>query len=170
MTRFVLIAALLTACCGCAARNVTVASSLPAAAVAAPWVLTEPVWKGTFDRAAPALGDDAERWRPFSPTAVWLAVYRHETRDGRKLTARIFALPSDADARRAYEHFAPAGAKAFGEGGESGWTRLGVLIRRDRLVIEIFGSDDSWSSQFAAARLAGFVETKMPADLPKAPQ
>ena len=170
MTRLVLIAALLTACCGCAERNVTVASSLPPAAIAAPWILTQPVWKGTFDAAAPALGDDADRWRPFSPTAVWLAVYRHETHDGRKLTARIFALPSDADARRAFEHFAPAGAKPFGDEGESCWTRLGVLIRRDRLVIEIFGHDDSWYSQFAAARLAGFVETEMPANLSKAPQ
>ncbi len=47
---------------GCAAMPRTVVEAFPPARVATPWVLQDEVWVGSFEEAAPALGEDAGTW------------------------------------------------------------------------------------------------------------
>ena len=165
-----LIAILLMAGGGCAGKNATVASAFPQESAAAPWITDDAVWSGSLAQAAASRGPDAEEWRLFHPLQVWLAVYRHEDKPGRKLTVRAFAFESPRAAREAFEHFRPTDARQFNAGDGGCWTGIGVLFVWGRLVFDIFGSEASWQSDVQSARLTGYIEKHMPAGLPDAPR
>ena len=156
--------------CGCARRAKSIADVLPVGSVASPWVLQGAVWSGSFQQAAPALGEDASAWRRFEPARVWLAVYRHEDDPKRRTTVRGFAFDTAAAARAAYEHFRPADAKPFAAGDDGCWTEIGVLFVWGRMVFDVFGNDASFSSQGQSAYVTAFIEKDMPAGLPRVPR
>jgi len=158
------------ACAGCVGRNATVGEAFPPAAVAAPWLLSEPVWRGSFEEAAAALGDDAEVWRRFSPTRVWLAVYRHESDPEKRLTVRCLAFTSAEQARQAYTALAPPAAAPYEIGDGGCWTDIGVLFHWGRLVFDIFGPQAAWTSQVQANYLAAIISRRMPAGLTDDPR
>jgi len=156
---------------GCQARRLTIADTFPAGSYASPWVLQGEVWSGSFERAASGLGDQAEQWAVFAPERVWLAVYRHDSRTDHKLTARAFAFTSGEQARRAFEHFRPGQADQLEAGNEGCWTEDGVLVLWGQMVFEIFGNAPaSFACPEQSVYLLAFVEKKMPAGLPDAPQ
>jgi hypothetical protein len=155
---------------GCARPTPTIASTFPTAHMATPWVLDGEVWSGSFFDAAPALGPDEADWRPFKPTRVWLAVYRHETETNRKLTLRAFAFATAGAAQQAYEQLRPPLAKDFKAGDEGCWTEIGVMFRWGRLIYDIFGAKASWHSEVQSASVASFVLNHMPPGLPDSPQ
>ena len=156
---------------GCGARRPTIADTFPVGSYASPWVLQGEVWNGSFDQAASALGQEAEQWGSFEPEHAWLAVYRHDTHAHHKLTARAFAFPSAAKARRAFEHFRPIDAGQLEAAEEGCWTQDGVLVLWGRLVLDIFGNDpSSFASPEQALYLLAFIEKKMPPGLPDLPQ
>ncbi len=156
----------LAACAGCAAERRSVAEAFPVASVAAPWRLEGEVWSGAWDEAAPALGADADAWRPHGATRVWLAVYRHEDEPRRTVTVRGFAFASADAAREAYEALKPAEAKRYEAGDAGCWTEVGVLFRWGRLVFDVFGQDASWGSQVQASLLAAYITKRMPPGAP----
>ncbi|HUU95065.1 MAG TPA: hypothetical protein VM487_04940 [Phycisphaerae bacterium] len=168
--RLLLGLACLCICSGCARHAKTMTAVFPAGSQAAPWVLQDAVWDGSFVRAARALGDDAEDWRLFRPTRVWLAVYHHEDDPKRRTTVRAFAFDSRVAARNAYEHFRPTEAKAFNAGDEGCWTEIGVLFVWGRMVFDVFGNDASFSSQGQSAYVTALIEKEMPTTLPEAPR
>ena len=170
IARLLLGLACLCICSGCVRRAKTIAAVFPEGSQAAPWILQDAVWDGSFGRAARALGDDAKDWRRFRPTHVWLAVYHHEDDPKRRTTVRAFAFDSRVAARNAYEHFRPTDAKAFNAGDEGCWTEIGVLFVWGRLVFDIFGSRASWRSEVQAAAMTGFIQSHMPRGLPDAPR
>jgi len=155
---------------GCAGNHANLADAFPPGASASPWILTGDVWTGTFEQAAPALGDEAETWRPLRPTTAWLAIYHHQQTPARTLTARCFAFPSTKAARHAYDVLAPLDAKPFQAGNVGCWTELGVLFQQDRLVFDIFGPNPSWSNELQAAVLAAHITKRIPAGLPQDPR
>lgn len=155
---------------GCAWQAKTITAVFPAGSQAAPWVLQDAVWDGSFAQAARGLGEDAKDWRRFRPTHVWLAVYRHEDDPKRRTTVRAFAFDSRVAARKAYEHFRPTDAKAFNAGDEGCWTEIGVLFVWGRMVFDVFGNDASFSSQGQSAYVTALIEKEMPTTLPEAPR
>ncbi len=155
---------------GCAGKRASLVDAFPPAASAAPWELDGEVWAGTFDEAAPALGDDAKTWAALEPTRVWLAVYTHQQRPGRRLTVRCLAFESPDRARQAYDAFKPPAAKSFDCGDDGCWTEIGVLIHWRRLVLDIFGDSPSWNSEVESAMLAGRIEQLMPPGAPDDPR
>ena len=157
-------------CAGCAANRLAIRDSFPPGSMAAPWVLQGEVWTGSFDDAAPALGDDANTWRKLGPTRAWLAVYCHETEPQRCLKVRCLAFPVADDARQAFDEFRPFDAKPFQCGDAGCWTEFGVLFQWGRLVFDIFGGDASWGSQVESSMLAVFIAKRMPAGAPDNPQ
>jgi hypothetical protein len=161
---------LLLLCVGCAQTRRPVTAAFPPAVVAWPWILQEEVWSGSFDEAAPGLGEDAEKWREHHPTRVWLAIYRHERDPQRRLTVRCFAFESSGSARAAFESFRPIDAKAFDAGDAGCWSGVGVMFRWGRLVLEVFGPDASWSSETQSSLLATFLIKRMPAGAPEDPR
>ena len=161
---------LLVGCAGCATGRRSVAEAFPPASVAAPWRLEGDVWSGTWDEAAPALGTDADVWRPCEPTRVWLAIYRHEDQPARTVTVRGFAFVSADAARGAYDALRPLDAKRYEAGDAGCWTEVGVLFRWGRLVFDVFGQDASWGSQVQASLLAAYVTKRMPPGAPGDPQ
>ena len=154
----------------CAHQPLSVTSAFPEASVASPWILEGEVWSGPFADAVSALGPDADEWRPFAPQHVWLAVYRHETNDDRKLTLRAFSFETRQAAAEAYQRFRPRDAHAFRAGDEGCWTEIGVLFVWGRLVFDIFGGQASLQNELEAARLTVFIQKRMPPGLPDAPQ
>lgn len=161
---------LLPLCAGCAGTRLSVLDAFPPGSVATPWILRDAVWTGSFDEAAPALGDDAELWRNSGATRVWLAVYCHETNPERCLTVRCFAFESPSTARRAYDVFAPITAKPFQAGDVGCWTEIGVLFQWGRLVFDVFGGSASWESQVQSTYLVALIGKRMPAGAPDNPQ
>lgn len=157
-------------CAGCAADRFSVREAFPPGSVATPWVLQNDVWVGTFDEATSALGDDAEVWRDFGPTRVWLAIYCHENEPQRCLKVRCLAFASDADARRAFDAFRPLDAKPIRYGDVGCWTEFGVLYQWGCLVFDIFGGDASWGSQVQSTMLAALIAKRMPPAAPGHPQ
>ncbi len=155
---------------GCAQQRASVIEAFPPASLASPWALQGEVWAGTFEEAGAALGDEAEEWREFSPTHVWLAIYRHENEPERCLTVRCFACAASTDARRAFDFFKPAGAAPLEAGDAGCWTEIGVLFRWGRLVIEVFGHSATWSSQVQSSYLAAFITKRMPPGAPEQPE
>jgi hypothetical protein len=156
---------------GCGEKRVTIADTFPTGSYASPWVLQDVVWDGSFERAAEALDDEAQQWRAFGPEHVWLAVYRHDTRAENKLTVRALAFSSREQARRAFDHFRPADADELEAGDDGCWTKDGVLVLWGRMVFDIFGNDPSASANPEQAfYLLAFIEKRMPAGLPDAPQ
>lgn len=155
---------------GCAGGPRPVRDAFPPGASAAPWILQGDVWSGTFDQAAPALGDDAPEWQRHGPTRIWLARYCHEQHPDRCLTVRGFAFASVEDARRAYESLRPADAQAFRAGTAGCWTEIGVLFQDGRLVFDILGPQAGWDSQIQAALLASFLANRMPAGAAEQPR
>jgi hypothetical protein len=168
--RLLLGIACLCICSGCGRRAKTITGVFPVGSVAAPWVLQDEVWSGTFEQAVPALGEDAADWWRFRPSRVWLAVYRHESNSKRRITVRAFAFDSSATARRAYEHFRPIDAEPFGAGDQGCWTEIGVLFAWGHMVFDVFGNDASFSSRGQSVYLTGFIEREMPPDLPRSPR
>jgi hypothetical protein len=162
----------LTAVCGtaCTPAQRTLATVLPHGSLAAPWILDGAVWEGSFDQAAPALGDDADALRPFDPTRVWLAVYRHESRPGQTLTVRVWAFGSQTVAQQALARLRPVPAERFKAGDQGYWTDLGVLFSWGRLVFDIISSEPSQQVEYDAARLTGCIERRMPPGLPDDPR
>ena len=157
-------------CAGCAARNTAVSDAFPVGSVASPWVLQGEIWSGTFDEAAPALGDDAETWRKLTPTRVWLAIYGHELQPERCVKVRCFAFATPENARTAYNVAAPLVASRFQAGDEGCWTEIGVLYRWGRLVFDIFGDQATWASQVQASYLSAVISRQMPPGAPENPQ
>jgi hypothetical protein len=157
-------------CAGCAANRLTISDAFPPGSMADPWVLQGEVWTGSFDEAAPALGDDTEKWREYGPTRAWLAIYCHETEPQRCLKVRCFAFPAAENAREAFDEFRPFDAKPFQCGDGGCWTEVGVLFHWGRLVFDIFGGDASWGSQVESSMLAVFIAQRMPAGAPDNPQ
>lgn len=155
---------------GCAQDRRTVADAFPIARVAAPWILEGEVWSGTFEEAAPALGDDADTWAKFSPTRVWLARYTREGAPQRVLTVRCFAFDTPETARAAFEVFRPPLAKPLKAGDVGCWTDFGVLFQWQRLVFDIFGDDASWGSEVHSSVLAAIITRRMPRGLPENPR
>jgi hypothetical protein len=155
---------------GCTARNTSIADAFPPGSMATPWVLQGEVWSGSFDDAAPALGDDAATWGQFAPVRVWLAVYCHENAPERCLKVRCLAFATPEDAQQAATAFCTPGAAAFSYGDGGCWTQIGVLFRWGRLVLDIFGGDTSWGSEVQSAMLAAFFVKLMPAGLPGNPR
>ncbi len=156
---------------GCGGKRATLADAFPTGSYASPWLLQGALWDGSFEQAADALGDEAESWGAFDSEHVWLAVYRHDTRAEHRLTVRAFAFSSREQARRAFDHFRPADADELEAGDAGCWTEDGVLVLWGRLVFDIFGNDPSaFASPEQAVYLLAFVEKKMPAGLPDAPQ
>jgi hypothetical protein len=156
---------------GCAPRPKTVIDAFPKSGAATPWTLQDQVWSGTFDEAASALGDDAERWRGFEPQRVWLAIYRHDRQPKQTLTVRVFALATPAAARQALDairQFEGAAPLDIGQGGC--WRAGGLAYVHGRLAIEIFGADNAWASQTQAAFLATYIEKFMPAGVADDPR
>lgn len=154
---------------GCTQQRGHVGDAFPNAGTASPWHLQGIVWTGDFDAAATALGD-AERWRPFAPTHVWIAKYRHETQPRRTLTARAVACDTVAHAHAAYVAFAPADATIFQAGDEGCWTDIGVLFRWGRLVFDIFPDQAGGTGELQAGLIASLIVERMPADVPANPQ
>lgn len=162
---------LLTLAGGCAQRPATVVDAFPPARVATPWVLAGEVWSGTLAEAGPGLGEDAARWRGLGVEHVWLARYEHEDNPQRILTVRCLALPTPAAARRLFDELRPREDAWPFHGGDAGcWTGIGVLVQWGRLVIDVFGSEQSWSSEVQAALLAGHLLKRMPAGVPDEPR
>lgn len=156
---------------GCWGKHVTIADTFPKAAYASPWELQGEVWSGSFERATGALGEEAQAWGTFEPQRVWLAVYQHDAHRDHKLTVRAFAFSSAGQARRAFEHFRPPKADQLKAGDEGCWTEDGVLVVWGRMVFDVFGSGPSvFAGPEQALYLLAFIEKKMPADLPDAPQ
>ena len=155
---------------GCAPQNRTLIEAFPPARVATPWVLEGQVWAGSFDDAAPGLGEDADAWGEFRPTRVWLARYTHEDRPQRVLTVRCLAFETPQQARRAYEKFAPLLARAFDGGDEGCWTGVGVLVRYGALVIEVFGPKQTFDNEVQSSLIASYMIRRMPPGLPDAPR
>jgi len=147
-----------------------VSTAFPRARVAAPWLLEGEVWSGSFQEATGALGDDANQWREFDPTRVWLAVYRHEQQADRKLTVRTFAFDTPEKAQAAFLRFRPPNAPEFKAGDQGCWTGIGVLFRWGRLVFDIFAPEASWHNEMQAALLANFIQNLMPPGRPLDPQ
>lgn len=148
----------------------TVADAFPPGAMAAPWEREGEVWSGSFEQARPALGRDAAEWAPLSPQRVWLAVYRHDQAPDRRLTVRVIAFDTIDASKIAYAKFRPDGAKPFTAGDEGCWTQIGVLYRRGKMVIELFGSDSTWNTEINAAIVAGALERRLPASADENPQ
>ncbi len=146
---------------GCAARH-TLADAFPPGSVAAPWVLREPVWSGSFDEAAPALGTDAGAWAKHRPTRLWLAVYEHEQTPQRRLKVRCFAFETGAAAEAAFEALRPPLQRPYPLGDAGAWTDNGVLFRCGRLVFDIFGDEGALQSQTQATVLATAIVRRMP--------
>ena len=140
---------------GCAWRAKTITAVFPAGSQAAPWVLQDAVWDGSFARAARGLGE---------------AVYHHQDDPKRRTTVRAFAFDSRVAARNAYQHFRPTDAKAFNAGDEGCWTEIGVLFVWGRMVFDVFGNDASFSSQGQSAYVTALIEKEMPTTLPEAPR
>ncbi|MBU0637742.1 MAG: hypothetical protein KKB50_02670 [Planctomycetes bacterium] len=155
---------------GCAQQSLDVARAFPHAGAASPWILQNDVWRGTFAAAASALAEDAAAWQECAPTHVWLAVYEHDAKPGRRLTARAFAFQTAEDARRAFAHFQPLEAQEFAIADGGCWTEVGVLFVWGRLVFDIFGDEATSANQWQAAYLAGFIERQMPRGAPDWPQ
>jgi hypothetical protein len=162
--------ALLVGAAGCTRPNATVVDAFPEARRAAPWVLTEPVWSGSFADAESALGLDAAQWGLFNPQHVWLAVYQHEDAPSRKMTVRIFSFETAAQAAEAYARSRPHEAEVFDAGDEGCWTQIGVMFVWDRLVCEVFGQAATLESEVQAATLSGYLIKHMPPGLPDAPR
>ena len=170
IARLLLGLACLSICSGCARRAKTITAVFPQGSQAAPWVLQDAVWDGSFVRAARALGEDAQDWRRFRPTHVWLAVYHHQDDPKRRTTVRAFAFDSRVAAHSAYQHFRPTDAKAFNIGDEGCWTEIGVLFVWGRMVFDVFGNDASFSSQGQSAYVTALIEKEMPTTLPESPR
>jgi len=156
---------------GCQATRVTISDTFPKGTLASPWVLDGEVWDGEFSAASDSLGEEGEQWAGLDPWHVWLAVYRHDTQPRQKLILRAFAFASPDDARRAYDAVRPRAPETLSMGDQACWTDDGVLVRWGRLVIDVFGVGTTRSSApEQALYLAAFIEKKMPAGLPDAPE
>lgn len=156
---------------GCNQDRASVADTFPKGSYASPWVLQGSIWSGSLEQAAGGLGEEAEQWARFAPDRVWLAIYRHHARPDHKLTVRAWAFASTDQARRAFEHFRPASPDQLKAGDEGCWTSDGILVRWGRLVFDIFGGGPTAIARpEQAVYLLAFIEKRMPADLPDAPQ
>lgn len=156
---------------GCEGKRVTIADTFPQAGYASPWHLENPVWSGSLGEATPGLGEEAERWAAFEPEHVWLANYRHDTHPRHRLTARVWAFLSAADARRAFEHFRPENAGALEAGDEACWMDDGILVLWGCTILDIFSSGTpAAAGAEQAVYLLAFFEKQMPPGLPDAPQ
>jgi len=148
-------------CVGCAPHVRPLVEVFPSGRRAYPWVLAAPVWTGPMDTAADALGRDADEWRQLNARQVWLAVYQRDDKPGRRLTARVFAFDDPSGAQAAFQHFQPAGAKAFDAGAGGCWTEFGVLFHWGRLVFDVFGDEVGLDSQMQAVNLVAVLEQRM---------
>lgn len=157
-------------CLGCAGRRGLVSDAFPDASVAAPWVLEDRVWMGTFEAALPAFGRDAAQWRELAPVRAWLATYRHETDPDKHLIVRCLSFASAEEARRACAALRPPEARDLRLGEEGYWTGVGVLFRCGRLIVDVFGADPSWSGELQAMYLASVIAKRLPAGVPADPQ
>jgi hypothetical protein len=157
-------------CIGCAGTRPTVMTAFPPGSLATPWILRDAVWTGSFDEAAPALGDDADAWRKFGAGRVWLAIYCHETNPEQCLTVRCFAFESADAARKAYDALSPLAAKPFQAGDVGCWTEIGVLFQWGRLVFDVFGRNATFESQVQSTYLVALLTKRMPPGAPDDPQ
>ncbi len=160
----------LLACAGCATTGRTLQEVFPPGAVASPWILENEVWTGTFEQAAEAFGEEADQWREFNPTSVWLAVYRHESDPQRWMKVRCLAFESSEAARRAFERFRPLESQPLDYGELGCWTELGVMFQWGGLVFDIFGQEASWSNQVQSTLIAALIAKRMPPGLPESPR
>jgi hypothetical protein len=161
----------LVLCTGCASRATLLTDAFPPGSSARPWVLREPAWSGSFDSAAPALGDEAGDWAALGARQVWLAIYQHEQDARARLTARVFSFESAEAAREAYRRFQPLPASGFRAGDEGCWTDVGVMFVWGKLLVDVFTSDPSTkASPEQAAFLVGLMERRMHPRLASEPQ
>ncbi len=163
-----LLCAGLVAVTGCAPHR-PLAEVFPPGTMAEPWALRDAVWTGTFDQAAPGLGDDAASWQKYAPQRVWLAVYEHQQRPGKTMKIRCFSFESTDAAAQAYAAFQPFLPKPFALGDGGAWTDDGVMFRWGRLVFDVFGSAGTWNSE-EAALLTAYIAKRMPPGLPDNPR
>jgi hypothetical protein len=147
----------------CVAEH-TVVTAFPPGGMAAPWILTEPVWTGTMADAADALGSDADRWQLWHPTRVYLAVYRNEDDEARRLKVRCFEFVTTTDASDAFRHMRPVPLKPYKLGDEGASTGNGVLFRRGQFVFDIFGDGPAWGSEVQSALLGTHILKRLPAE------
>lgn len=164
------VALLLLVCTGCATPRNRVVEAFPPTGAVAPWLLQDEVWSGSFDEAAPALGDDADTWAEHDPARVWLARYCHEQHADQCLTVRCFAFATAETAQQAFAAFRPENAQDFAVGDAGCWMPIGVLFRTGRLVWDVFGPDATWNNELQAALLARCIEKLMPPQAPDDPQ
>ncbi|MBW7906449.1 MAG: hypothetical protein LC135_15710 [Phycisphaerae bacterium] len=156
---------------GCAAPRVTLAEALPQGGRATPWELVGSVWSGDLDAAEQAIGEQAAHWRPLQPRRVWLALYRHDQKPAARLSVCVFAFESPDAAHAAYESLRPGQAAPFNAGDAGCWTDDGVRFVWGRLVFDVFGNQPRGLARAEqAAYLAGFIEQRMPPDLPSEPR
>ena len=161
--------ALVLLCTGCTARHATVADALPVGRIARPWTLDGAVWHGSFDAAAPALGDEAQPWRARQPAEVWLANYTHADTPAARLTVRVFAFETVERARTAFQSCRTPDAPPFEAGDEGCWTPDGVLFRWGRLVFDLFAHQPDAPPE-QTVLLVGLIEQRMPPGLPETPR
>lgn len=148
---------------GCEAqRGGAVIDAFPPGSMAAPWILQDDVWVGSFELAANALGEDAAAWAEYDPNRVWLAIYCHQDDREGCLTVRGFQFASADAARRAYEAFAPIDADPLEAGDAGCWTDIGVMFRWGRLVFEVFGREATWANQVRSSFLTAYLTKRMP--------
>ncbi len=165
-----LFGAILLTFSGCAPRPALVVDAFPPASAAYPWVLDGVVWRGTFDQARGALGRDAALFdaRPEAP--VWIARYGNETEPERRLTVRAIGFDSADAAATALRRVRRALADPLDLGDEGAWTEGGVVFRRGRLLVDLFGESASWSAQLQAATVATYIDRKLTRAMAEAPQ
>lgn len=156
---------------GCARRTVTLAAALPQESYATPWILDGSVWQGPFEKAVPALGEDAPVWQTFLPTHVWLAVYHHDTHPLDQIVVRVFAFESPKQARQAYDFVRPADPTPIDVGDAGCWTEDGVLVLWGRTVFELFARGVSGvATPEQAMYVLALIEKRMPPELPADPR
>lgn len=169
--RFACIAlAIALAVAGCARRR-TVVELFPVGSQAAPWIQSGDIWSGSFDAAAPGLGNDAAALRPFAPRHVWLGIYKHDSYAARQLTARVFSFDSPARAAEALRVLAPGARERFDAGDEGVWTDDGVAFRQGRLLFDLFGSrTDQVAIPEQAVYLSAYFEKQLTHELAENPK
>ena len=105
-------------------------------------------------------------WETFHPQQVWLAIYRHDSRPANRLTTRVWSFAGEAAARNAFAHFEPHDADVLEAGNEACWTEWGILVRWNRLVIEVFASGPFGTANAEQALyLYALMEKKLTAEL-----
>lgn len=147
------------ACSGCESPQRSVAETFPPGELIAPWQFEgEKVWSGSFADARPALGDDADTWGEYSPQRVWIANYRHRQKEGRRLVIRAFAFADVDIARAVLARFRPENAEPVEIREEGFHTQVGVMMRRGRMVYDVFSDETGFATEFQTEVMARYVE------------